>query len=58
MPRLHVAWGSGHRWAKVFCLCSSRLSDSEDSDSLLLRGLVPCLRVPSGIECTRSRVAK
>ena len=35
LPGAQVTTGLG------FFLCSGRLSDSEDSDSLLLRGLVP-----------------
>ena len=38
--RQHVAWVQVTARLGFF-LCSSCLSDSEDSDSLLLRGLVP-----------------
>ena len=45
---------SSHRWAGIF-LCSGCLGDSEDSNSLLHKGLVPkrglvlSKQVPSGI---------
>ena len=34
VTRLHVSWGSSHRWAEIF-LRSSHLNDCKDSDSLL-----------------------
>ena len=41
MPRLHVAWGSSHRWAGIVCI-QVVYSDSEDSDSLLFRPSLLC----------------
>ena len=40
MARQHVARGSSHRWAGIFSVFRF-FGDSEDSDSLLQKGLVP-----------------